>query len=236
MTNKKSLIRLPFLTIFISILLFTSCSTLKSLVSEPSLFESISALKEILNSSAFRAIRDIKKVNDGGIAALLPEELRPILGTLKTMGLGEDVDIVTAQIEKASLLVAEESAGIMKDAISEVKFGDAVAVILGGENAATEVLRQAMYGSVKKRYSSRLDQELEKSEVKQYWPAAASAYNLFSSKKVDSSLSDFLAERAVDGLFLTMGKEEKEIRKDPASLGIGVVTKVFDYYQKKKRS
>lgn len=65
---------------------------------------------------------------------------------------------------------------------------------------------------------------------------ATGAYNLFASddKKVDNNLSDFMAERAVDALFLSMGKQEKAIRQDPASLGKSVVTKVFDYYQSKK--
>ena len=213
---------------------FTSCNTLKNFLVEPTSLETITALKEVLNSSSFKAIGKLKQMQNGGVMALLPPELGPVLNTLKTLGIGEDIDVVTKQIEKASLIVAEESTAIMKDAISEVKFGDAVAIVIGGEDAATQVLRNAMYGSVKKRYSTRLDQELEKAEVNQYWGMAAGAYNIFAKEKIDDKLSDFMAERAVDGLFIAMGKEEKDIRTDPASLGKAVVTKVFDYYEKKK--
>ena len=65
---------------------------------------------------------------------------------------------------------------------------------------------------------------------------AAGAYNLFAKNKIDDTLSDFMAERAVDAVFLAMGKEEKQIRTDPASLGKAVVTKVFDYYVKNRNS
>lgn len=50
-----------------------------------------------------------------------------------------------------------------------------------------------------------------------------------------NSLAGFMAERAVDALLLTMGKEETAIRKDPKKLGKAVATKVFNYYQKNKK-
>lgn len=216
-------------------LLFTSCSTVNSLLMKPSSLETIMAVKEVLNSSAFKAIKTFSKLNsDQGVMAILPEELAPVLNTLKTLGMGEDVEKITQKIGEISALVVDESSGIMKDAISEVKFSDAVAIVIGGEDAATQVLREAMYGSVKKRYSEKLDVELNNAEVTPYWEMATGTYNLFAKKKVDTNLSDFLAERAVDGVFLAMGKEEKEIRRDPASLGKAVVTKVFDYYKNRK--
>ena len=225
----------------LSLLLFAfmfalpSCSTLKQLGIEPSAFETVSAVKEVLNSSAFKAINILSKMNNGGVAGLLPKELQPVLGTMKSLGLGSEIDMITKQIGNISGKVAKESGGIMKDAIKEVKFTDAVAIVVGGENAATEVLRKAMYGTVKKRYSNQLNTELGKTDALKYWPMAAGAYNLFAKKKVDGSLSDFIAERSVDALFLTMGKEESKIRKNPASLEKAVVTKVFDYYKNKKK-
>ena len=213
---------------------FSSCSTLQNLITEPTTLETIGALKEVLNSSSFKAIRTLKRMQKDGVVGALPKEVGGVLNALKGLGLGGEVEKVTNSITKASGVVAEESALIIGDAIKEVKFGDAVAVVIGGEDAATQVLRKAMYGAVKKRYSQRLDEELGKTEAKEYWPLAAGAYNMFSKEKIDDSLSDFLAERAVDAAFLAMGKEEKQIRQDPAALGKKLVTKVFDYYKNRK--
>ena len=212
-----------------------SCKVLEDLAMQPSTFETVSALKEVLNSSAFRSITALKKMNDGGVEALLPAELQPVLGTLKTIGLGKELDDVSKQIVDVSGLVVEESGYIMSDAIKQIDFGDAVAVVVGGEDAATQVLREAMYVSVKNRYSTRLEEELAKGDALRYWPLATGAYNIFAKNKIESSLPDFLAERSVDALFIAMGKEESKIRKDPASLGKAVVTKVFDYYSNKKQ-
>lgn len=219
-------------SIFTVLIFFSSCGTLSDLGIKPSSFETLSAVKEIMKSSAFRALATLSKLNQDDPLSLLPAEMQPVLNGLKNLGLGNEMDVATKQISKASALIVTEGEGVMGDAIKEVKITDAVAIVLGGEDAATAVLREAMYATVKKRYSSRIDTELNKSEAKQYWPMAASAYNLFAKDKVDSNLSDFIAERSVDAVFLAMGKQEKDIRKDPQALGKAVVTKVFDYYEK----
>ena len=226
---KKILVPLLTLTMLLS-----SCSTLNNLGIAPTALESIQAVKALMDGSSFRAIKALQTMNAaGGIEGLLPEEIAPVLNTLKTLGAGKEVDKITSQINGISKMVAGESAGIMKDAISSIKITDAVGVVLGADDAATTLLKNAMYGSVKKRYSERLDTELGKTEVPQYWPMATGAYNLFAKNKVDNDLSGFLAERAVDALFLTMGTKEKQLREDPAKLQNAVVTKVFDYYKKK---
>lgn len=224
------------LSFLVIITMTSSCKVLEQLALAPTELETISALKEVLNSSAFRSISTLKKMNDGGVEALLPQELQPVFGTLRNIGLGGKIDDVNKQIVSVSGVVVEESGYIMADAIKELTFTDAVAVVTGGKDAATQVLREKMYISVKKRYSGRLDEELQKGggDAMKYWPIATNAYNLFSNDKIEGSLSDFIAERSVDALFLTMGAEETEIRKDPASLGKAVVTKVFDYYQNRQ--
>ena len=219
----------------IGMLSFSSCSTIAGLITEPTTLETIGALKQVLNSSSFKAIKTLKRMQNEGVTGLLPKEVGSVLNALNGLGLGGEVEKITKGITNASAIVAEEGSAIIAESIKEVKFGDAVAVVLGGEDAATQVLRKAMYASVKKRYSDRLGQELGKTEAEKYWPIASGAYNMFSKEKIDDNLPDFLAERAVDALFLTMGKEEKKIRTDPAALGKQVVTKVFDYYVNKKR-
>jgi len=211
----------------------TSCATLGALGIKPSTLETVMALKNILNSSTFRALKTLKTLTDEGALGLVPDEIQPVLGAMKTLGYGDELAKVTNQIGQVSKVALGESEAIITDAIKEVSFGDAVSVVLGGEDAATAVLKNAMYGVVKKRYSARIDQQLEGTEAAQYWPLATGAYNMFSSKKIEGNLSDFMAERAVDAIFLAMGKEEKQIRNNYQALGDQVVTKVFDYYKNK---
>lgn len=214
--------------------LFSSCKTLGEMGLKPTNLETVMALKNILDNSTFKAIKKLKDINDGGLETALPNEVSTVLNTLRTVGYSDEVDKVTKSIGQASTLVLGESEGIITDAIGELKFTDAVAVVLGGEDAATNVLKRAMYNTVKNRYSARLGQELDKTEANKYWPMAAGAYNIFAKNKMEATLPDFLAERAVDGLFLAIGKEEAKARTDYKAIGNSVVTKVFDYYSKNK--
>ncbi len=210
----------------------SACSTLQGLLVEPTALETVNALKSIMNNSASKAIGTLQQLKQGEDA--LPDELKPVLQTLKTLGLDDQIDDIEKAVVTASTVAANESEGIMRDAIKEVKFNDAVALVTGGEDAATRVLKDIMYTTVKKRYSETLDSELSKHDVTKYWPMATSAYNLFAKNKVEDDLSGFISERAVDAVFLGMANQEKIIRGDYAKLGDAVVTKVFDYYTKNK--
>lgn len=219
------------LTLFV--VMFSSCTVLNQMGIKPSTLETALALKEILNSSTFKTIKTLKNLSEGSTNGMLPPEVDKVLGGLSALGFGDDIKKVNQQISQASGVALSESEGIITDAIKELSFTDAASIVLGGEDAATGVLKNAMYKSVKKRYSQRLANALAGQEATKYWPMAANAYNLFAKNKVDSSLEDFLAERAVDAVFLGIGKNEKAIRSDYKSLGSQVVTKVFDYYTKK---
>lgn len=217
----------------VALLGFTSCDAAKLLLGEPSESEVIYALQKLLDSSALRAVSTLTDVSNNGVEALLPEELQPVLGVLKTTGAIDNIDVVEEKIANVSRDVTLETGEILKDAVKELSFGDAVAVVLGGEDAATQVLKKAMYATAKKRYSSKIETELTKVEpnILEYWSAGSSAYNLFAENKVDSSLSDFLAERSVDVLFGSIGKNEGELRNNYQSIGDQVVTRVFDFYK-----
>jgi len=220
-------------TLILSCFLLASCSSVKNLQYVPSNLEAIAAIKEVMNSSAFRAIQSIGSAQSNGIESILPVEAQPILNTLKTLGLGKEIENINKSVGAVSSVVVSESGPLMEEAIKNIKVTDAANIILGGENAATLALKNAMYGAVKTRYSDRIAQEFQKVPEVKYWDTAVSTYNAFAKNKIDSKLEDFVAERAVDAVFIAMGKEEAVIRQNPSNLGKEVVTKVFDYYKNK---
>jgi hypothetical protein len=226
--------KLFLLVIITPLLIMSSCATLGQLALKPSTLETIMAVKDLMNSSAFKAIAKLQKLSSEGGEGALPPEMRTVLATMKTLGLEKEIGQVTKIVGDASNIALKESSAIMADAIKEVSFSDAVAIVVGGEDAATQVLKNAMTTVVKKRYSTVLNTQLDKTEANKYWPLAAGAFNMMSKNKVDGNLSDFIADKAVDAMFLAMGHEETTLRKDPASVGSAVLNKVFDYYVKNK--
>lgn len=230
MSRSSKLIVSSILTL---VLFFSSCSTAKNIAYVPSNLETISAIKEVLNGSAAKALMGLAQSSQG-IEALLPDEVKPVIATLRTLGLGKEIDRLDKKVSLASEVALLEGKGLMSDAISELKVTDGASIITGGENAATLALKNVMYAAVSKRYSERLDGELSKVDETKHWDTAVSTYNLFAKNKIKGSLSEFISKRAVDAVFIAMGKEEAVIRSNPAALGKDVVTRVFNYYNGQK--
>ncbi len=230
---RKSLLLLFLL--FGSTLSLNSCKPSKVIFGEPSNDEISYALRKVLNSSTLKMINGLSTLSTQGVEGLLPEEFQDVLGVLKSTGAIKDIDKVEAKIADISKEVGVETSETLKDAIKELSFKDGAAIVLGGKEAATHVLKNAMYTTVQKRYSDRLNQELTKIDpnINMYWAAGTSAYNLLSKNKIDSDMSDFLSKRAVDLMFASIGQNESSIRNNPMQLQDQIVNKVFDYFKNK---
>lgn len=224
-----------FAILMVSLFSFSSCDTAGILFGEPTAAEVQYALQKLLNSSALDALVKLKAINEEGFGGVLPEELQPVLATLKATGAISDLDKVENTMINVSEDVLNESGEIMKETIAELSFSDGVAIVLGGKDAATQVLRENMYTVVKNRYSSQLEDELVSvsPEIMNYWKIGSSAYNLLApaDEKVEGTLPDFVAERSVDLLFSSMGAAEADYRSNIERIGDSVVSKVFNYYR-----
>ena len=220
------------LFVVISYCLLSSCSTTQQLVYSPSNAENINAVKALLSGSTTRTLATIQNSSNEGMAGLLPDELKPVLSTLKSLGLTEEIDKLDQKVVVASTALNMQSASILEDAIYQLEMGDAAAIIRGQPNAATTLLKRVMYEAIVTRYSRTLDVALANFEELKHWDTAVTAYNLFAKNKIDGSLSELITKKAVDGLFKTMCQKEAEIRNDLTLLGNNEFVKVFEYHLK----
>ena len=46
-------------------------------------------------------------------------------------------------------------------------------------------------------------------------------------KKEDANIQQYVTDKALNGLFLMIGEEEKKIRQDPVGTGSAILQKVF---------
>ncbi|MFA6653865.1 MAG: DUF4197 family protein, partial [Candidatus Delongbacteria bacterium] len=72
-------------------------------------------------------------------------------------------------------------------------------------------------------------------EVTKYWNPIVTAYNkttwLTGEKAVNPDLDKYITQKALDGMFLLIAKEELKIRKDPVARVTEILKKVFGYNQ-----
>ncbi|HMH31813.1 MAG TPA: DUF4197 family protein, partial [Puia sp.] len=74
-----------------------------------------------------------------------------------------------------------------------------------------------------------IDNSLKKTDATKYWKTVFETYNNLPTtfKKVDTDLSSYVTQKAMDGIFYYVAVEEKKIRKDPAAQVTDILKKVF---------
>ena len=124
---------------------------------------------------------------------------------------------------------------------------DAVGILFGKENAATEYLRQNTYYQLKAAFAPKVKQSLGKPLVAnlsttQTWNTLSSGYNSVASgtigsiaglKTVNVNLEKYVTEKALDALFVKVAAEEKAIRTNPVARVNDLLKKVFGQLDKK---
>jgi hypothetical protein len=221
--------------IFTLILSFSSCQSMRLLSGKPSAADVDLAVRQLMSSSVFQAITTLGSLQSENPEMLLPEELRPVLQTLRLAGYGNQIDNISQQLASYSGVAMSELREVLRESIAETSFSDGAAILMGGQNTAVQVLRNNSVPVVQRRYSSLLEEQLKNTDIPTYFPIAANAYNLFAREKIPTQVGDFLAVKAVDVVFTMAGHREQELRNSPRELGEDAAIRALQYYQKQQQ-
>lgn len=235
------------------IILFTSCAELTQIAQQTlnenkplTTSEIVAGLKEALivgtNKSA-----DILGVTDGYykdqvVKILLPPEADIIVNNLnKIPGGNQLVEDVLLRINRAAEDAAKEAKPIFVNSIKSMTITDAVNILRGNDDAATEYLRTTTYNDLVDLYRPKIKASVDKKLVGnistgESWDLLTGKWNTVANsavgqiagfKPVNISLDDYLTRKALDGLFLKIAGEEKQIRENPAARINDILKRVF---------
>jgi hypothetical protein len=105
---------------------------------------------------------------------------------------------------------------------------DGMGILKGSDNAATEYLRTKTTAELTAKIKPIVVASLKKVEITKYWNPLSKKYNsLPGVKKVNPDLEQYVTEKALQGLFQMLAKEELNIRKDPLARVTDLLKKVF---------
>lgn len=168
-----------------------------------------------------------------------PEEATKISNALNTVGAGQLVNNVTLSLNRA----AEDASGVAKEvlvtAIKAMTIQDATKILFGPDNAATQYLHNTTSDLLLSKFKPIIGSSLDKVHATKYWDDVMTKYNqvnymnVFGSP-VDTDLTNYVAGRALSGLFTMVEKEEKNIRTNPIERSTNLLKKVFGYADSKK--
>jgi len=226
-------------TIILSISLI-SCDTLSNLpgaggTSTITELEAAQGIKDALDQGVGRGINFLNKTDgffgNEAYKLLLPAEAQRIENTLRQLGMGSMVDRAILQINRA----AEDAVGyarpIFLDAIREITITDAINIIRGSKDAATQYFRQKTTDKLTAAFSPIIKSSLDKFSATKYYGDVVNTYNNFPTtlNKINPDLPSYVVSRAVDALFDQIAKEEANIRANPVARTTDILKKVFGW-------
>ncbi|MEO6285192.1 MAG: DUF4197 domain-containing protein [Dyadobacter sp.] len=194
--------------------------------------EIVQGLKEALNVGISNGSAEASKV-DGFfknelIKIAVPPEAQKVAETLRKMGLGAEVDKFTLSLNRAAEDAAKKSKPIFVKAITSMTVPDALGILKGQDDAATQYLKKTTNEDLFKTFFPVVDSTLNLNRATEYYTDIVNTYNQIPLvKKVNPNLKEYATQKTIDGLYVLIAQEEKKIREDPVARVSDLLKKVF---------
>lgn len=227
-------------------LVTTSCETLNQYsgilnqtIGTPSNSEINLGLKQALEfGTSYSADRLSAKngyLENLAIKILFPEEAKGIERTLRGLGLNALCDNVITSLNRAAEDAAIEAKPIFVNAIKQMSFNDVTQILLGQNDAATNYFKQTTQAQLADKFKPIIASSLNKIGATKYWGNAVGTYNKIPLvKHIDTDLANYVTQKAIDGLFIEIAKEELKIRENVNARSTTLLQKVFAYADNNK--
>lgn len=235
---------------FLSIFSLSNCDTLQDIANTTlgnssssggaglSNSQIVSGLKQALMQGTTKGV-NILSVKDGffknaSVKVLFPPEAQKVEKTLRDIGAGQLVDVAVEKINRAAENAAVGAKDIFINSITQMTVTDAMGILMGADNACTDYLRKTTSKALFTSFNPVIQKSLNQVGASDAWSAVISNYNKVPFvEKVNPDLDDYVTNKAMDGVFLMIEKEEKLIRKDPVKRVTDILKQVFGMQDKK---
>ncbi len=170
----------------------------------PSQLEIGSALKEALEIGVSAGTNRLSMQNgflgNTAVKLLFPPEAQKVEKTLRGLGLNKPCDDFIMSMNRAAELAVQEAKPIFISALKQMTLQDATNILLS------------------------------KAEATRYWTDLSSRYNKIPLvTKVQTDLTAYATQKAMDGLFYEVAQEELKIRINSGARKSVLLQKVFGY-------
>jgi hypothetical protein len=190
-------------------------------------------IKEALTQGVTNAVLNLNKT-DGFFGSeiykmLLPPDAKKIETTLRKMGMGAQVDKAILSINRGAEDAVAYAKPIFVDAIKEMTLTDALNIVRGNKDAATQYFKQKTTEKLVAAFKPSVQSSLDNVSATKYYGDLVNTYNKLPTtfNKVNPDLTSFVVGKAVDALFDQVAKEEANIRANPAARATDILKKVF---------
>ncbi len=227
------------LSVFLS-----SCDSLKQIASQIGIseFEMAAGLRDALTQGLFTGFDAFANPNSGNplVRFAFPGDAAKIEKTLKDIGMDKVVDQVTAKFTKAMSSAVTAAKPIFLNSVKRMSFRDAAGILVTDNlHAATDYFKSTMSPELMSAFRPIVDSTVKTEGANKEWSNLVNVYNKlpFINKPLETNLTDFIAARAIDAMFISVASEEEKIRTKYEFRKTDMMKKAFAYAEQelKKR-
>ena len=157
-----------------------------------------------------------------------PPDVKKVEDRLRQMGLNDQVDKFVLSLNRGAEDAAKEAKPIFVAAIKQMTIDDAFSILKGEQDAATQFLKKTTTAQLKEKFKPVVQNSLDKVSATKYYGDLVGTYNKIPLvQKVNPDLNEYATDMAIQGLFIMIAKEEKDIRQNPLARTSELLKRVF---------
>lgn len=194
--------------------------------------EASQGLKAALERGAQSAVAQLGKpdgfLGNAKVRIPLPSFLADAAKFLRAMGRGKQVDELELAMNRAAEAAVPLARDLLVNAVKSMTVADARNILAGGETSVTQFFADKTRAPLSVRFLPVVTKATEKVGLAdKYNRVAGKAMGVGLVKKEDATIEQYVTRKSLDGLYLMIGEEEKNIRRDPIGTGSAILRKVF---------
>lgn len=189
-------------------------------------------MREALSQGAEMAVKSLGRqdgfLGNPAVRIELPGSLQKAETALRLMDQGEMVDELKTNMNRAAEQAVPEARALLVSAVKQMSVQDVKQVLSGGDDAATQYFREKTSAQLTQRFLPVVSKVTGRLALAQQYNALAGKAAGFGLLKTeDASVEGYVTRKALDGLFLMIAEQEREIRQNPAQAAGSLAKKVF---------
>lgn len=190
-------------------------------------------LKEAIGKAVQKAVADLGKpggfLDNMKVKIPMPPQLEKVDKALRMMKQDKVADDFQVTMNRAAERAVPVGASVLATSVSQMTLDDAKAILKGPDDAATQYFRKTSSATLTERFLPIVKDATAQVGVtanyKKLMGGAGFLGNYLNKDVMD--IDGYITRKSLDGLFVVMADEEKNIRQNPAARTTDLLKKVF---------
>jgi hypothetical protein len=166
--------------------------------------------------------------NNPQVKIPLPHGLDEVAQGMRMLGRGRDADELVAAMNQAAEQAVPEARELMVEAVRHMSLTDAKKILTGGDDSVTRFFREKTAAPLAVKFLPIVTRATDRVGLAQKYDRVAGEGARLGLVRGDAAnIEQYVTDKALDGLYLMIGEEERAIRQNPAAAASAIVAKVF---------